>query len=199
MKAVFSFLALSILTAPAAFAVANKAPAPEFTAKSSTGKVVRLSDYLGKTVVLEWTNPGCPFVQKHYQSKNMQNLQKEYKGKGVIWLTVASSAAGKQGHLDAKSGEAFLKEQGADPTALLLDEKGEIGQLYKAETTPHMYVVNPKGRLVYQGAIDDKPSADQEDIKGARNYVREALDATLADKEVKEYQTKSYGCSVKYK
>jgi len=116
----------------------------------------------------------------------------------VIWLTIASSAPGKQGHLDAKAGEAFRTGEGSSATALLLDEKGTVGKLYKAETTPHMFVVNGTGRVVYQGAIDDKPSADEADIKGARNYVREALDATLANKDVKDFQTKSYGCSVKY-
>lgn len=193
------FASLAFLSAFTAHAVENKAPAPEFSLKATSGKNVRLSDYLGKTVVLEWTNPGCPFVQKHYKSKNMQGLQKEYTGKGVIWLTVSSSAPGKQGHLDAKSGEAFRTEQGSAATAVLLDGDGKVGKLYKAETTPHMYVVNSKGRLVYQGAIDDKPSADEADVKTARNYVREAVDATLAGKDVKEYQTKSYGCSVKYK
>ncbi|RYZ95787.1 MAG: redoxin domain-containing protein, partial [Proteobacteria bacterium] len=142
---------------------------------------------------------GCPFVQKHYKSQNMQNLQKEYTGKGVIWLSVLSSAEGKQGYANAAQAEADRKQNGSNATAVLLDADGKVGKLYGAETTPHLFVINPKGRLAYQGAIDDKPSADIEDIKGARSYLREAVDATLAGKDVKEYQTKSYGCSVKYK
>lgn len=199
MKRIIQSLVLAFaLTAAPAIAAENGKPAPEFTVKGSDGKVVRLSDYLGKTVVLEWLNYGCPFVQKHYNSKNMQNLQKEYTGKGVIWLSVISSAPGKQGHVTAAQAEKDRKEKGSNATNVLLDEKGTVGKLYGAETTPHMYVVDSKGRLVYQGAIDDKPSADVEDIKTAKNYVRAAVDAAMAGKPVAEAQTKSYGCSVKY-
>lgn len=189
---------MTLLIAPAAFALETGKAAPDFTAKASNGKTVKLSDYKGKTVVLEWLNYGCPFVKKHYESKNMQNLQKKYTGEGVVWLSVISSAPGKQGHADAKQAEADKATHGSSATAILLDEKGEVGKAYGALTTPHMYVIDKTGKLVYQGAIDDKASTDLADVKTATNYVSAALDATKAGKPVAVSQTKAYGCGVKY-
>ena len=202
MKWMLSFL-LFALAGPSAFAVDINAVAPDFSVKAASGKVVRLSDYLGKIVVLEWFNYGCPFVQKHYKSGNMQKLQKEYKKRGVVWLSVLSSAKGKQGYANAKQAEADRKAHEADPTEVLLDANGKVGHLYNAKSTPHMFIVNTKGRLVYQGAIDNKDSAEIEDIAKARNFVSQALDHLLdpatADKPLAEAQTESYGCNIKYK
>lgn len=192
-----STLAAVIATVPA-FAVSTGQPAPDFTAKTSEGKTVKLSDYKGKTVVLEWLNYGCPFVKKHYDSSNMQTLQKEAAEKGVVWLSVVSSAPGKQGHGNSAQAEKDRAEHGSKAAAVLLDETGVVGTQYGAQTTPHMYVIDPQGKLVYQGAIDDKPSTDKNDLKGARNYVREAVGAVLAKKAVATGQTKAYGCGVKY-
>jgi peroxiredoxin len=189
---------IALLLAPNAFALETGKAAPDFSAKASSGKTVKLSDYKGKTVVLEWLNYGCPFVGKHYQSKNMQGLQKKYTDEGVVWLSVISSAPGKQGHSDAKQAEADRASHGSAATAILLDEKGEVGRLYGAMATPHMYVIDTSGKLVYQGAIDDKPSTDLADVKTATNYVSAALEATKAGKPVAVTQTKAYGCSVKY-
>jgi peroxiredoxin len=172
-------------------------PAPAFSAVDSNGKTQSLDAYKGKWVVLEWTNDGCPFVQKHYRG-NMQKLQETYTGKGVAWLSVISSAPGKQGHVDGAGANALTKSRGAHPTAVLLDPTGQVGKAYGAKTTPHMYVVDPQGKLVYAGGIDDKPSADVEDIATARNYVSAALDAVLAGKPVPTATSTPYGCSVKY-
>ena len=172
--------------------------APEFSAKSSEGKEVKLSDYKGKIVVLEWFNEGCPFVKKHYESKNMQGLQKKYTGKGVVWLSVISSAKGKEGYSDAKKAEATRKKWNSSATAVLLDEKGTVGKLYGAEATPHMFVIDAKGNLAYQGAIDSIPSAEASDIKDSKNFVAMALDNVIAGKPANPDQTKAYGCSVKY-
>ncbi|HNT98584.1 MAG TPA: thioredoxin family protein [Elusimicrobiales bacterium] len=174
-------------------------PAPAFTAPDIGGKKVSLSDHKGKFVVLEWTNYGCPFVQKHYGAGNMQALQKEVLAKGGVWLTIVSSAKGKQGYMTAKEWGPAAKEQGSSGTAILLDPAGKVGRLYGAVTTPHMYIVDPKGTLIYKGAIDDKPTTKQEDIPGAVNYVRQALDEAMAGKPVSVPSTKPYGCSVKYK
>ena len=174
------------------------APAAEFSLPDTQGKEHSLSSYAGKVVVLEWLNFGCPFVKKHYDSKNMQALQKDYTAKGVVWLSIVSSAPGKQGHYPPEKLEAALTERGAQPTAALLDSKGAVGRLYGAKTTPHMFVIDAKGALAYAGAIDDAPSTDVDDVAGARNYVREAVDALLAGKRVKKASTKPYGCSVKY-
>jgi peroxiredoxin len=197
-KWILSSVALVAVVASPAFAISIGQPAPDFTAKTSEGKTVRLSDYKGKTVVLEWLNYGCPFVKKHYESANMQGLQKEAADKGVVWLSVVSSAPGKQGHGTAAQAEKERAEHGSKASAVLLDETGVVGQQYEAQTTPHMYVVDPQGKLVYQGAIDDKPSTDKGDLKSARNYVREAVEAVLAKKPVTTAQTKAYGCGVKY-
>jgi peroxiredoxin len=179
-------------------AVENGKPAPDFSLPSSEGKTIKLSDYKGKTVVLEWLNHGCPFVKKHYESGNMQKLQKESVSKGVVWLSIISSAPGKQGHSSAAEAEKDKKSHGASSSAILIDESGAVGKQYGAKTTPHMYVIDGSGALVYQGAIDDKPSTNKEDISSARNYVREALTAVASGKKVELAQTTAYGCSVKY-
>lgn len=173
-------------------------PAPAFTATDSNGKTHNLSDFKGKIVVLEWTNAECPYVVKHYDSKNMQGLQEKYTGQDVVWLTVNSSAEGKQGHVTAEAANALIAEQGAKQTAFILDADGTIGKAYDAKTTPHMFVIDKEGVLVYAGAIDDNDSAKAEDAATAKNYVAAALDALLAGKPVETAQTKPYGCSVKY-
>lgn len=172
--------------------------APEFTGKDSRGNAVKLSDYKGKLVVLEWTNPDCPFVKKHYGSKNMQQLQKTYTDRGVVWLTVCSSADGKQGNYSADEWTKRIADEGISSTAVLLDPDGAIGHAYGAKNTPHLFIVAADGNLAYQGAIDDKPSTDADDIKGAHNYVSAALDELLAGKPVSAPLTKAYGCGVKY-
>ena len=179
-------------------AVESGEPAPDFTLKDSKGNPQKLSSYSGKFVVLEWLNPECPFVKKHYSSDNMQKLQKEYTAKGVVWLSIISSAPGKQGHRTGPQADADTKDKNASPTAVLLDPSGEVGQLYEAKTTPQMYVINPEGKLIYSGAIDSIRSANAADCATATNYIREALDAALAGKSVPTPETKSYGCSVKY-
>lgn len=172
--------------------------APDFTATDSNGQAHHLSDYRGKFVVLEWTNRGCPYTRKHYESGNMQRLQQEWTAKGVIWLTVLSSAPGKQGYMDATDENAYLKQENAHPTAALLDPTGALGHMYDAKTTPDMYVINPQGVLVYDGAIDDRPTTDVADIQGAKNYLNEALEEAMSGKPVGDPVTRPYGCSVKY-
>ena len=193
---------LSISIALAAPTLAHSAevgaPAPGFTATDSNGKIQTLAQYQGKHVVLEWLNYDCPFVKKHYGAKNMQSLQKTYTGKGVVWLSVISSGKGQQGNFPAAKVNQMSAERGASPSAILLDSKGEIGRSYGAKTTPHMFVIDPQGKLVYAGAIDDKPTSDAEDIAGAKNYVAAALDESMAGKPVTVASTKSYGCGVHY-
>ena len=171
---------------------------PDFSLTSSDGEVHNLSDYRGKYVVLEWTNYDCPFVRKHYSSGNMQALQREYTGKDVVWLSICSSAPGKQGHFSNE----IIQQRGAEwkvaPTAYLIDAEGRVGKWYAAKVTPHMYVIDPRGRLVYQGGIDDIRSTDVVDIEKATNYVRAALDAHMAGGKVSVRTSKPYGCSVKY-
>jgi peroxiredoxin len=173
-------------------------PAPAFTAVDSNGKTHALGDFKGKTVILEWTNDGCPYVKKHYNAGNMQKIQKDLTAEGAVWLSVISSAPGKQGHVDGKGANDLTKSRNAAPTAVLLDPKGTIGRAYEAQTTPHMYVIDGVGVLRYMGAIDDKPSTDVATIPGARNYVREAVAAVKAGKPVEVAATDPYGCSVKY-
>lgn len=173
-------------------------PAPDFTLSGQDGKPVTLSKLKGKWVVLEWFNKDCPFVRKHYGSQNMQGLQKKYAAKGVAWYSIISSKPGKQGHLTAKEAADEMKTAGMSSTAILLDPKGDVGRSYQAKTTPHMYVIDPKGDLVFMGGIDDKPTADAADIKGARNHVAAALDEGMAGKNISVPTTKPYGCSVKY-
>ena len=173
-------------------------PAPNFSAVGSDGKTYDLASFSGKFVVLEWLNHGCPFVKKHYGGGNMQALQKEYTSKGVVWLSIISSAPGKQGHSTAGEANVAIKEHGAAPTAVLLDETGAVGKLYDAKTTPHMFIIDPKGILIYAGAIDDQPSFDPDSLASAKSYVRAALDEAMAGKPVTTASTKAYGCSVKY-
>ena len=189
---------MSILIAGGAWGqVISGQAAPNFTLTDSNGQKHSLSDYKGKFVVLEWFNPDCPFVKKHY-SGNMQLLQKEYTSHGVIWLSINSSAPGKQGSYTPQGFNKFMTEKAASPTAVLLDTDGKVGHLYAAKTTPQMFVIDPQGVLIYQGAIDDIPSTNVEDMTKAKNYVREALDSAIYGKPVVVNTTKSYGCSVKY-
>ena len=173
--------------------------APDFALTDSSGKTHKLSEYKGKYVVLEWTNPGCPFVRKHYDAGNMQKLQAEYVKKGVVWLAVDSSAPGKEGYLEGESAKKAKDGDYAAASALLLDPDGKTGHLYGATNTPHMYIVDPEGKLVYSGAIDSVASADKSDIAKATNYVRAALDEALTGKPITKTSSKAYGCSVKYK
>ncbi len=181
------------LTEPA---VGNAAPA--FTLTDTKGKQHNLADFKGKYVVLEWVNFGCPFVKKHYGSGNMQQTQKRAVDRGVVWLSVCSSAEGKQGHMAAADWNKEIAARKMASTAVLIDESGDVGTSYGAKTTPHMYIINPDGVLIYKGAIDDKPTTDQDDIPGARNYVLAALDESMAGKPVSTASTTPYGCSVKY-
>lgn len=173
-------------------------PAPEFTAQDSNGDRKSLSEYKGKIVVLEWTNHECPWTMKHYATANMQTLQSEAAAQGVVWLSVVSSAPGEQGYVDGAAANRLTVERNAKPTAVLLDPDGRLGRLYGAKATPHMFVIDKSGRLAYDGAIDDKPSANYADVNGARNYVREALAALAEGKQVVAAATRPYGCSVKY-
>lgn len=172
--------------------------APDFKLQGHDGKWHELKDFRGKTVVLEWFNHGCPFVRKHYDSQNMQKLQKKYTEKNIVWLQIVSSAAGKQGHLSVTEAKEKHHEEGSFSQLMLLDPKGEIGQKYGAKTTPHMFIVNKKGQVVYQGAIDSIASADSSDISKAQNYIALGLDQILAGKTVSMHRSRPYGCSVKY-
>lgn len=174
------------------------APAPAFSLPATTGKTVSLADFKGKYVVLEWTNQGCPFVKKHYGSGNMQGTQKWATDKGVVWLSIVSSAPGSQGYVTAAEGTEMLKAQKMSSTALLMDPDGKVGHAYGAKTTPHMFIINPKGELIYQGGIDNKATANAEDVKTATNYVKLALTESMAGKEVSNPSTRPYGCGVKY-
>ena len=172
--------------------------APDFSVTDSNGKTHTLSDFKGKWVVLEWHNQGCPYVKKHYNSGNMQKLQKEWTAKGVVWLSVVSSAQGQQGYVTPAQANAYLAEQKAAPTAVLLDPMGTMGQAYGAKTTPHMFVISPEGLLLYNGAIDDKPTTDISDVPTANNFLSAALGEAMAGKAVVMPTSKPYGCSVKY-
>jgi peroxiredoxin len=191
-------LALLPLSTSAMAAPEIGKPAPEFMANDTNGKHVMLSELKGKTVVLEWTNHECPFVVKHYGSGNMQALQAEATKDGVVWVSIVSSAKDKEGNVTAEEANKIVADQKAMPTHKILDESGEIGKLYDAKTTPHMFVIDKNGVLVYQGAIDDKSGFDQEEIKTAKNYVRSALAEVKAGKPVEVSSTKPYGCGVKY-
>jgi peroxiredoxin len=173
-------------------------PAPAFTATSTAGSPVSLGSYKGKVVVLEWTNHECPYVRKHYETGNMQALQRETTAQGVVWLTVISSAKGEQGYVTPAQADELTTSRKAAPTLVLLDETGVVGRLYGATNTPHMYVVDKTGQLVYAGAIDDRPTTRKADVPGASNYVKAALDAVAAGQPVKTPVTRAYGCTVKY-
>lgn len=192
-------LLLALFMAPIfALALESGRPAPDFSLKGVDGKSYKLSQFKGKIVVLEWFNPECPFVHKFYDSKTMQGLQKDAAANGTIWLTINSSAAGKNGNLTADSGAQIFKDQGMNSAALLLDEKGTVARLYSAKTTPHMFVIDKTGKLVYQGAIDDRPSAQPSSLDGAQNYVTLALAALAGGQPMKTASSAPYGCSVKY-
>ncbi len=195
--AVAGVLAMGALTG-AAFAVRAGESAPDFKGTDSNGKTQTLLQYRGKYVVLEWANQGCPYERKHYESGNMESLQREWTGKGVIWLSIISSAPGQQGYVSPAEENEYLRHMKASPTAAVLDPTGEIGRLYGAKTTPHMFVIDPQGKLIYEGAIDDKPSPDPATLKGAHNFVSKALEEAMAGKPVATPVTRSYGCSVKY-
>jgi len=173
-------------------------PAPDFSAMASNGKTYRLSDFRGKFVVLEWHNNGCPYTRKHYESGNMQRLQKEWTAKGVAWFTVISSAPGTQGYMTPDQENAYITKMGAAPTAALLDPNGDLGHLYDAKTTPHMIIINPQGIVIYDGAIDDHATSDANDIPNSKNYVSMALEDAMAGKPVSVQTSKPYGCTVKY-
>ena len=193
---------LTSLLSTAAFA-ADSPPvgsaAPDFSAADSKGKTHSLSQYKGKYVVLEWFNPECPFVKKHYGSSNMQKLQEEFTGKGVVWLSVDSSAPGTEGNITPEQAEKKISEWKTRSTALLLDQDGKVGRAYGAKNTPHMFVINPEGKIVYEGAIDNKATPNPSDIPSSTNYVKVALDEAMAGKPVSNPNTKPYGCSIKYK
>ena len=188
--------ALAPLPAAAQAVVGSQAPA--FTATDSHGQTHTLAEYRGKYVVLEWHNQGCPYTRKHYISGNMEDLQREWTAKGVAWFTVISSAPGMQGYVTDPEENAYLVKMHADPTGVLMDPEGKLGRLYDARTTPEMYVIDPEGRLIYEGAIDNRPTPDVADIKGADNYVNDALSEAMAGKPVATPYTRPYGCSVKY-
>lgn len=196
--AVATALAAALLpTSTSAQAVVGS-PAPGFTATDSRGQSHALDQYRGKYVVLEWHNQGCPYTRKHYISGNMQSLQKEWTAKGVVWFTVISSAPGEQGYVTDAQENEYLAQMHADPTAVLMDAEGKLGRLYGARTTPEIYVIDPEGKLIYEGAIDDRPTPAAGDIKGADNYLSDALTEAMAGKPVKHSYTRPYGCSVKY-
>ena len=190
-------LALALVAGPALAVTAGTA-APDFSVADSNGRTVKLSDYKGKFVVLEWTNPECPFVRAQYNAEAMQALQKEAGAKQVVWLTVNSTNKSSDEYKSGAQMNAWMKEKGAAQSAILIDATSETGRAYDAKTTPHMFVIDPAGKIVYAGAIDDKRSARESDRKIANNYVRAALGETLAGKPVTVASTTPYGCSVKY-
>src|SRR5436305_9524892 len=195
-------LALSSLVVTTLFAADSPpvgAAAPDFSLPDASGKTHNLSQYKGKYVVLEWFNPECPFVKKHYGSDNMQKLQSEYTGKGVVWLTIDSNAPGTEGNLTADQAQKVMNSWKTKQTALLLDPESKVAKLYGAKNTPNMVVINPEGKIVYEGAIDSKASPNPADIPASTNYVKSALDESLGGKPVSNAQTKPYGCHITYK
>ena len=202
MKTKLLLSAITCLASTALFAADSPAvgsAAPDFSVSDSKGKTQSVSQYKGKYVVLEWFNPECPFVKKHYGSGNMQKLQEEFTGKGVVWLSVDSAAPGKQGNLTPEQAEKKMSEWKTHSTAFLLDQDGKAGKTYGAKNTPHMFIINPDGKVIYEGAIDSKASPNPDDIASSTNYVKVALDESLAGKKVSNPNTRPYGCSVKYK
>lgn len=195
---IFASFVFAAVVAGSAGAANPGTAAPDFTINDAAGKPVKLSDHKGRYVVLEWTNPECPFVQKHYNSGNMQGLQKDSAGRDVVWLTVNST---RRSHSEFKSGDQmaqWVREHAAAPNAVLIDETSATGRAYGARTTPQMFVVDPAGKIIYAGAIDDKRSTNVADVKTAKNHVRTALAEAMAGKPVSEASTRPYGCSVKY-
>lgn len=193
-----ALLAASAIAAPAAAAPVLGQAAPAFTAVDANGKTRSLAEFKGKTVVLEWTNAGCPYVRKHYDSGNMQGLQTSAAKDGTVWLTVISSAPGTQGYVAGADAKAWKGKEKAAYADLILDPNGTVGRAYDAKTTPHMYVIDKAGKLVYMGGIDDKPSSDPASLKGAKNYVTAALADVKAGRAVAQAATRPYGCGVKY-
>jgi peroxiredoxin len=196
-------LAIAGLSLTSAAALAESAarvgqPAPAFKAVDADGKTRDLAEFKGKTVILEWTNHDCPYVRKHYNSATMQTLQKDMAKEGVVWLSVISSPVGEQGHVEGAKANELTKTRDAAPAAVLLDPNSKVARAYGATTTPHMYIVDPKGTLAYMGAIDDKPSSSASSLTGAKSYVRQAMTELKAGRPVSEASTKSYGCAVKY-
>jgi len=191
-------LLCTLLSAAAFAAPLPGDPAPNFSLTDLQGQKHSLSDYKGKYVVLEWNNPLCPFVHKHYDSGNMPKLQQQERAKGVVWLTINSSASDQPGNLPVPRLQQFLHDTHADPTAYLRDPQGTVGRLYGAKTTPDMYVISPDGKLIYEGGIDNKPTPDRADIPGATNYVRAALDASMSGQPVAVTTARPYGCHVEY-
>lgn len=187
-----------VVSAPASALPAVGAPAPQFSAVTTDGKAVKLSDYAGKLLVLEWTNKDCPFVRKHYSSRNMQSVQAAIAKMGGVWLQIGSSAPGHEGFATADEANALVKSEGATVSAVILDPSGAIGHLYGASATPHMFVIDAKQTLRYMGAIDDRPSANPKSLDGATNYVLAAADSISAGRDVAVKETAAYGCSVKY-
>ena len=195
---VAAMIAASMSTGAFAAATVGQA-APNFSLPDINGKIVKLSDFKGKNVVMEWHNPGCPFVQKHYNTSNMQTLQNKYDAKETVWLTINSTETAHQDYMSSDKLKGYIAEKKAAPDAYMLDVDGKVGKSYGAKTTPHMYVINPAGMVVYAGAIDDKAGTKAEEIKTAKNYVVTALDDLKAGRPVANASTQPYGCSVKYK
>jgi len=195
MKFISALLSLILLYATSALALDAGDKAPAFELPGANGKLVKSAEYAGKIIVLEWMNPGCPYVRKHYSTGHMQKLQEELTKKGIVWLTINSTNSEHGDFVEAEDREAFVKQEKMHSTAYLTDADGKIGQLFEAKTTPHMFVIDKTGTIAYTGAIDDTPMGDPEVSK---NYVTQAVDELLADKSVSESQTRSYGCSVKY-
>jgi peroxiredoxin len=191
--AVFFFTALTLTAAPKV-----NIPAPDFVGVTAEGETIHLASLRGHIVVLEWSNHECPYVRKHYESGNMQSLQKKWTDRGVVWLTVLSSAPGKQGYVDPSRAQELTVERDAHPTAVILDARGKIGKLYDARTTPQMYIIDEKGTLVYMGSIDDERSLRKSSLEGARNHVDEALSELMSGKPVTIQVSAPYGCSIKY-
>ncbi|MGE4490640.1 MAG: thioredoxin family protein [Kiritimatiellales bacterium] len=197
MKKVAAIVLAGVLTSIGSV-VGAQTVAPAFSLPDVNGTAHTLSQYAGEIVVLEWTNYDCPFVRKFYGTGTMQALQKKYTGKGVVWLSVCSSAPGKQGNLSAEEWKQRIKETGSHATAVLLDENGIVGHAYGARNTPHLFVIGKDGALAYQGSVDDQRTADPETVGKGRNYLTEALDALLAGQPVSLAETQPYGCTVKY-
>jgi peroxiredoxin len=199
MKKILIAAVASTLFAASAFAATVGKPAPDFSLTDINGKAVKLADFKGKHVVLEWHNPACPFVVKHYDSNNMQGLQTKYDAKDTVWLSINSTNASHQDYMTGDKLKGYIAEKKAAPDNYMTDADGKVGQVYAAKTTPHMYVINPAGMLVYAGAIDDKRGTKQDEIKTAKNFVVTALEESKAGKPITTASTQPYGCSVKYK
>ena len=192
------FISLILITINITWSLEIGVEAPGFTAKDTNGEIHLLSEYKGNIVVLEWKNHRCPYVVKHYATNNMQNLQRDLVSKGVVWLSVLSSAPGKQGHVSPQEANAIIENENSAASAVLMDTAGAIGRRYSAKKTPHMFVIDENGLLAYQGAIDDNSSARQSTVAGALNYVKEAVSALQSNQKIAVPTTEAYGCSVKY-